>query len=154
MHAILLAAGAGRKFWPYNEVRNKCAFPIGNVPVVRRLAEQLLQAGVAGLVVALGAQPGSVRAALAGLEDHVLFEPQPRPDGTADALLRCLERTGEAPVVVAHADVVTTPETVARVVEAARRGETPAAAVAQPLGGGRPGDWITASPRTGLLAEV
>src|SRR5687768_8375612 len=85
--AVLLAAGAGRKFWPYNEVRNKCAFPIGNVPAIRRLAEQLLQAGAGALVVVVGPRAGSVRAALAGLAGPggapapVTFVEQPAPTG-------------------------------------------------------------------------
>jgi bifunctional UDP-N-acetylglucosamine pyrophosphorylase/glucosamine-1-phosphate N-acetyltransferase len=152
MIAVLLAGGAGRKFWPYNEVRNKCAFPIGNVPVVRRLAEQLLQAGVEGLVVVLGACPGSVRAALAGLEDRTRYVEQPRLEGTADAVLRALELAGDAPFLAASGDVVTTPETVQALVEAARGGEAPAAAVVLPLGAERPGDWITASLRSGALS--
>src|SRR3954454_19500614 len=107
MIAILLAAGAGRKFWPYNEVRNKCAFPIGNVPLVRRLADQFLEAGVSGLVVVTGGHDRSGRAALAVLEDRTEFVEQPRPEGTADAVLRALERAGEEdPFVVAHGDVL------------------------------------------------
>ena len=52
--AILLAAGAGTRFWPYNVVRNKAAFPIANVPLVRRLAEDLVHLGVLCLVVVVG----------------------------------------------------------------------------------------------------
>lgn len=153
MIAILLAAGAGRKFWPYNEVRNKCAFPIGNVPLVRRLADQLLEAGVTGLVVVTGAHAGSVRAALAGLEDRTAYVEQPRPEGTADAVLHALEGKGEEPCVVAHGDVLTTSETIVALVDAARRAEAPAAAVVQPLERERPGDWITAEVRDGALTE-
>ena len=40
--AVVLAAGSGTRFWPYGVVRNKVAFPICNVPVVRRLVERLL----------------------------------------------------------------------------------------------------------------
>ena len=154
MIAVLLAAGSGRKFWPFNEVRNKCAFPVGNVPAVRRLAEQLLETGVSGLVVVLGAHPGSVRAALAGLEERVEFVEQPQPAGTADALLRALHRPTDEPFVVAAADVVTTPETIAALVEAARGAEAPATAVVQPLGAERPGDWITAEVRAGALERI
>ncbi len=39
--AIILAAGAGTRFWPYNVVRQKAAFPIANVPAVRRLVDSL-----------------------------------------------------------------------------------------------------------------
>ena len=40
---MLLAAGAGSRFWPYAVVRNKAAFPILNRPLVRRLADTLLE---------------------------------------------------------------------------------------------------------------
>jgi NDP-sugar pyrophosphorylase family protein len=153
MIGILLAAGGGRKFWPYSEIRNKCAFPVANVPVVRRLAEQLLEAGVQGLVVVLGAHPGSVRAALAGLEDRVEYVDQPRAEGTADAVVRALDRTGDDPFLAACGDIVTTPETIAALVEAGRGGTAPGCAVVQPLGAERPGDWITARVRDGALTE-
>src|SRR3954464_4617123 len=98
MIAILLAAAAGRKFWPYNEVRNKCAFPIANVPIVRRLAQQLLDAGPARVVVALGPHGGPRRAALSGLDGRVSFVSQPQPGGTAEAALRCLDGLDEEAV--------------------------------------------------------
>jgi NDP-sugar pyrophosphorylase family protein len=151
MIAILLTGGQGRKLWPYQEVRNKCAFPIGNVPLVRRLAEQLLEAGVSGLVVVLGPHPGSVRAALAGLEDRVRYVEQPQPDGTAAAVVRALDGLPDAPFVVASGDILTTPETVAALVRAARGGEAPAVAVAAPLGHERIGDWLTACLTDGAL---
>ncbi len=151
MLGVLLAAGEGRKFWPYGEVRNKCAFPIGNVPVVRRLAEQFLAAGVEGLVVVVGVHTGSIRAALAGLEPHIQFVVQPRPAGTAEALAHALSLVGDTGCVVGYGDVLTTPETVAAIVSAARAGATPAAATVTPLGGERPGDWITADVRDGAL---
>ncbi len=153
MLGVLLAAGPGRKFWPYAEVRNKCAFPIGNVPAVRRLADQLLDAGLDGLSVVVGHRAGSVRAALRGLEGRVCFVEQPRPEGTADALLRALDGDLRGPCVVAAGDVITTPETVAALVEAARRAETPATAVAVPLGGEQPGSWLTACVQDGALAR-
>src|SRR5262245_14982601 len=89
--AILLAAGRGRKFWPFATVRNKCAFPIANVPAVRRLADALLAAGVEQLAVVVGHQAGSVRAALAGLEARVRFAIQSALDGTAPAVLAAAE---------------------------------------------------------------
>ncbi|MCB0072164.1 MAG: NTP transferase domain-containing protein, partial [Caldilineaceae bacterium] len=53
--AVILAAGPGTKFWPYNVVRNKVAFPIANVPAVRRLADALAAQGVTRLIVVVGA---------------------------------------------------------------------------------------------------
>ena len=151
MIGIIPAAGAGRKFWPYNEVRNKCAFPIGNVPCVRRLAEQLLAAGADGLVVVVAAQAGSIRAALRGLEDRVRYVTPPEATGTADAVLAALADVGDQPCVVAYGDVVTTPETIAQLFATAREREAAAVAVAQPLGLERPGDWLTANLDQGAL---
>lgn len=153
MIAILLAAGRGRKVWPYNEVRNKCAFPIGNVPLIRRLADQLLGAGISGLVVVIGERAPSIRAALAGLEPVVRFVEQPQPRGTADATLRGLEGIGDEPFLVVHGDVITTDETIAALVQAAQASEAPAAAVVQELTAERTGDWITAEFSSGTLTD-
>lgn len=151
MIGVLLAAGAGRKFWPFNEVRNKCAFPIANVPAVRRLADQLLEAGLEGLVVVVGVRAGSVRAALAGLEERVTFVEQSKPEGTAAAVVAALGAAGEGPLVVACGDIVTTPETIAALIAAARSGEAPAVAVVQPLGAEAAGSWLTAHVNAGAL---
>ena len=83
--AIVLAAGAGTRFWPYNVVRNKAAFPICNVPVVRRLVDDLVQLGVSRISVVVGPGEASVRAALRGAAGPLSFVRQPKPDGTAAA---------------------------------------------------------------------
>lgn len=154
MIGIILAAGAGRKFWPYSEVRNKCAFPIGTIPLVRRLADQLLQAGLSGLVVVVGVHAASVRAALAGLEERVAYVEQAQPTGTADAVLRAQEYLGDEPFVVVSGDVLTTQETISALVTAAHQRQAPATAVVQQLGAERSGDWITARLRNGSLANI
>ena len=41
--AIVLAAGLGRKVWPYGEFRQKCTIPVANKPIVRRVVENLLE---------------------------------------------------------------------------------------------------------------
>ncbi len=64
--AIILAAGTGTRIWPFNEVRNKCAIPVANVPNVRRLADSLAEIGIRRIVVAIGPHQGSIRAALFG----------------------------------------------------------------------------------------
>ncbi len=150
--AYVLAAGAGRKFWPFNEVRNKTAFPVANTPIVRRLTEQLLSAGVQRLVLGISSQDGSVRAAMTGLEERIWFVPQAQTDGTASTLLRCLDAVPPpGPFVVAYGDVVTTEETVQSVVHATQE-EALGAAVVSPLEAERAGNWITISVQNGALA--
>src|SRR4051812_15914938 len=89
--AVLLAAGEGTKAWPYNEARNKCAFPVVTVPAVRRLATTLIDLGVDRLVVILGAGEASVRHALRGLPVAPQFISRPSMKGTAPAALAGLE---------------------------------------------------------------
>lgn len=140
--AVLLAAGAGSRFWPYAVIRNKSAFPILNCPLVRRLADQLLSLGARELRVVLGPQAGSVRAALAGLEAHTRFFTQSAPSGTADAALLALDGL-EEPALVASADVATAPDNLEVLGAAFAEAQPEVAFLVHPLGREEPGDWIT-----------
>ena len=64
MVAIVLAAGNGRKMFPFDLTRQKCAIPIANEPIVRRLVRQLKIAGIEQFVVVTGHNPGQVREAI------------------------------------------------------------------------------------------
>ena len=144
--AVLLAAGAGSRFWPYAVIRNKAAFPILNRPLVRRLADALLELGVQELRVVVGPHAGSVRAALAGLEAQTRFFTQPVPTGTADAALLALEGV-EEPALIAAADVATAPENLRALCDAFDGAGPEAAFLAPPLGQEEAGEWITCTVR-------
>jgi NDP-sugar pyrophosphorylase family protein len=146
--AVLLAAGAGRRFWPYAVVRNKAAFPILNRPLIRRLADMLLDLGASELRVVVGPQTGSVRAALAGLEDRTRFFTQTTPTGTADAALLALDGVDE-PALIAAADVATIPQNLLALCAAFGEDAPEVAFLAHPLGAEDAGDWITCSMRDG-----
>ncbi|MCS6951063.1 MAG: NTP transferase domain-containing protein [bacterium] len=155
--ATILAAGAGTRFWPYNEVRNKCATPVVNEPAVRRLARQLREVGVRRLAVVVGAHAGSVRAALHGLEgvDVAFVNVQGAPGTAACALtaLPLLEAT--QPFLVVYGDVVTTQATVNRLVEVARGSDAAAVALVQPIAPPeRPADWLGAMVKGGRVEYV
>jgi Nucleoside-diphosphate-sugar pyrophosphorylase involved in lipopolysaccharide biosynthesis/translation initiation factor 2B, gamma/epsilon subunits (eIF-2Bgamma/eIF-2Bepsilon) len=66
MVAIVLAAGNGRKMFPFDLTRQKCAIPIANEPIVRRLVRQLQIAGIERFVVVTGHNAGQVREAILG----------------------------------------------------------------------------------------
>ncbi|HZP82575.1 MAG TPA: NTP transferase domain-containing protein [Chthonomonadaceae bacterium] len=153
--AVLLAAGAGRKFWPYNEVRNKCAFPIANVPMALRLARQLREIGFQQIVVVVGVQEGSVRAALRPLgEEGLTFVRQPAgTPGTATAALAALESAGaltpETQALVVYGDCVVGTDDLRATWQRVQEDGADAAALCAPLNGERPHDWITATPHAG-----
>ncbi len=158
--AVLTAAGAGRKFWPYNEVRNKCAFPIANEPLILRLARQLREIGFSRLVVVVGAQEGSVRAALRPLgSEEVVFVRQPASatPGTATATLAALDTVGaltEADgALIAYGDILVETEDLTATWQRVAGDGAAAAALCAPLDGERPHDWITTTPRAGRAAR-
>ncbi|MBD3176829.1 MAG: NTP transferase domain-containing protein [Armatimonadia bacterium] len=155
MKGIILAAGRGSKFWPYNEVRNKCATRVANRPAIRWLAEHLLAAGADGLVVVVGHLAQSVRGALHGVEGPVTYIEAPPTEGTALAALRAAEVAEDDELLLAYGDIVTERRNVVDVVNRGREADRPAV-LAAPLktAGGSSGDWIDFKVRDGELKEI
>jgi NDP-sugar pyrophosphorylase family protein len=157
--AVVLAAGAGTRFWPYNVVRNKAAFPIANVPVVRRLVDDLAQLGIEQIVVVVGEGEASVRHALRGHRrtdggQKLVFVRQPAAEGTAPAgLLGAQEVDGD--VLVVSGDIVTARRNLEALLSCFREEHPLAAALVQPLGLREdPRDWLVAYPEDGRLRGI
>lgn len=68
--ALILAGGAGRRFGG-----GKLHADLAGAPVIRRVAEAVLRAGFADVTVISGADDEPVRAALAGLDLHLIHAP-------------------------------------------------------------------------------
>ena len=151
--AVVLAAGQGSRFWPYAVVRQKAAFPIGNVPVVRRIANDLGELGIERIVVVVGYGEASVRAALRGCPTPIEFVRQPHANGTAEAALLGAELLQEDCLVVAG-DVVTDRSNLAAVIDRWNSGDMPALALVQPLRHEKPNDWLVAKVAGGQLRGV
>lgn len=151
--AVILAAGAGTRFWPYCVVRQKAAFPVANVPNVRRIVDTLIELGIEQIVVVVGAGEASVRAALRDTALEPVFVRQAQPEGTA-AAARLGAAQIEGDFLVIHGDVVSARANVHRLLTAWVDEEVPALALVQPLGSERPQDWIVAHVGDGVLAGV
>jgi len=151
--AVILAAGTGSKFWPYNIVRQKAAFPIANVPAVRRMAEALVALGIKRLAVVVGHGEASVRAALRGCAGEVTFVRQTSQTGTASAVLTAADTWHEDFLVVAG-DVVTAQENLAALLTHFHAERPLAAVLIQPLDEESPHDWLGAYPEDGRLRGV
>lgn len=141
--AVILAAGTGTKFWPYSVVRQKAAFPIANVPAIRRTVEALCRLGVSRLAVVVGHGEASVRAALRGAPGEIAYVRQERPEGTAAAALLGAAGWDEDFLVVCG-DVVTAPENLSALLDCFQQARPLAAALIQPLGEEPPQSWIAA----------
>jgi len=68
--ALILAAGAGRRFGG-----GKLLADLGGAPVIRRVAERVLDAGFAEVLVVTGAEGAALQAALEGLDCSILAAP-------------------------------------------------------------------------------
>jgi NDP-sugar pyrophosphorylase family protein len=151
--AVILAAGAGTKFWPYNLVRNKAAFPIANVPAVRRLVDQVSELGIERVIVVTGHGEASVRAALRGCAADVQFVRQPQAAGTADAVMQAAPLL-DTDFLVVSGDVVTDIVNLAGLQARFEADRPMAAALIQSLGDERPHDWLVANADEGKLTGI
>ena len=143
--AIVLAAGRGERVWPYGDLRNKCALPVGGVPNVRLLVDALAQAGIQRVVVVIGPHAASVRAALLGAAGTIAYVEQARPSGTADAALTGLRLVEDDAFLIVNGDIYVSARSLAAVREAWQGGHVAAVALIQPLEPPRrPQDWIGA----------
>ena len=115
MFAVVLVGGFGTRLRPLTNDVPKPMLPIGNVPMVVRLAERLATGGVTDIVLALGFQPDAFRAAFPGnslthgdttVKLHYAVEPEPRD--TAGAIKFAADTAGiDGTFVVANGDIVT-----------------------------------------------
>jgi NDP-sugar pyrophosphorylase family protein len=121
MEAIVMAAGEGRRLRPLTERYAKPVLPIDGRPVIVTLVHELRAAGVEAVTVVTGHLAAQVEALLDGL--GLRFARQPRPDGSADAVLRGLESGARPPLLVLAADTVFTPGDIRRFAEAFAAGD-------------------------------
>lgn len=151
--AVILAAGAGTRFWPYNIVRNKAAFPIANVPAIRRTVDAVHALGIKRIVVVTGQGEASIRAALRGVAGTVRFVRQRQQTGTADAVHHA-EEFIDGDFLVISGDVVTDGANLQALITRFEETRPMAAALIQPLGEERPQDWLVAFPQGEKLTGV
>lgn len=151
--ALILAAGPGKRFWPFSVVRNKAAFPIANTPLIRRLVEDVNGLGIERIVVVVGEGEGSIRAALRGAPGDIRFVRQPRPAGTADAALHAAAGI-DGDLLILPGDIAAAPANIATLLERFHAERPLVAALIQPLGEEQPHDWLVAYPESGRLVGV
>jgi len=108
-HAIVMAAGEGRRLRPLTERWPKPLLPIDGRPVIATLIRELVCAGCGPITVVTGHLGEQVEALLAGGEAFgtaIRYVRQPSADGSADAVARALAGGAEAPALVVAADTV------------------------------------------------
>jgi bifunctional UDP-N-acetylglucosamine pyrophosphorylase/glucosamine-1-phosphate N-acetyltransferase len=146
LRAVILAAGEGRRFFPYDLTRQKAAAPVGDTYVVRWTVDCLRRAGVAEVTVVVGHRQERVRHALRDVEG-VRYAAQGERRGTAHAVLTALAGADEPAdgLLVLYGDALLDEEGIAAFVAAVADKRPFAAAMLSLLDGRDPGNWLGGS---------
>jgi glucose-1-phosphate thymidylyltransferase len=109
MHAIVAAAGEGRRLRPVTERWPKAVLPIDGRPVVASLLRQLAAAGLERVWLVTGHLARQIETLVGGGDAFgvdVAYVRQPRALGSADAVARALSAGAELPALVIAADTL------------------------------------------------
>jgi len=109
VHAIVMAAGEGRRLRPLTETWPKPLLPIDGRPVIATLLRELGSAELGPIAVVTGHLAEQLDELVGdgggfGVEAHTVR--QPRPDGSGDAVRVALEGGTTTPAIVVAADTV------------------------------------------------
>ncbi len=151
--AIVLAAGFGRKVWPYGEFRQKCTIPVANTPIVRRLAQTLLEIGCEQIIVVIGHYAQQVRGAVADIP-NVEFVTQNTPDGTVTATLQAMKHLKNERYLLVYGDIVTSTGNLRNMLGTLSHDGTEAAALVQRLTSEDGRNWLCAGISDDCLTGV
>jgi bifunctional UDP-N-acetylglucosamine pyrophosphorylase/glucosamine-1-phosphate N-acetyltransferase len=155
MQAVILAAGEGRKFFPYDLTRQKAAVPIGNTYLIRWTVTCLRRAGVKEFTVVVGYREERVRHALRGVEG-VRYVRQAERNGTAPAVLAAVQtcESVDSPVLLIYGDVLIDEEGLAGFARLLVEEKPFAAAMLAPMPPSSQGQWIAGGFSNGRLTGI
>ena len=115
MKAVVLAAGSGRRMWPYAEVRCKAMLPVANQPVARHLVRALREGGVDEILFLAGPIASDLAGCLRD-EERVQVLDVGTTDGTAQTLLHA-QQWAKGTFLAVYGDVLLSGEDVRRLAQ-------------------------------------
>lgn len=150
--AVILAAGEGKKMWPYCTTRQKAALPLANKPLVLWQAEKLRKAGIEKIIVVVAWRKQQVVNALANF-DNVHFVEQ-KGNGTVGAMLSAVDHVDDDRFLLLYGDAALTFADIDRFVREQQKAGALCSALVHPLGGERPHDWMCARVEDESIVEA
>ncbi len=130
MHAVILAAGAGRRLWPLTAYRPKPMLPVAARPIIGHVIETARVAGVDAITLVVGYKGDRIRDYVgdgARFDVPVSYVDQQHQLGTAHALAQAADAVDDV-FLVLNGDQIVEASAIASVIAAADQ-ETPAMAV-------------------------
>lgn len=114
MKALILAAGQGERFFPFNVYRPKPMFHICNRPLLEWTLERVVQAGITDIGIVIGHRGGRIRNHFGNGNRFgctITYIEQPTPKGTADAVNLAAKYLDTDDALVIFGDVFFGPQT-------------------------------------------
>lgn len=123
--AVILAAGRGSRLQHLAQERTKAMLPVLGKPMMVRVMDRILEAGITRFVVVIGESEGGLASYLSGSwypHTEVKYVLQPAPTGTADALALA-SRYIEGDFLLAAVDNLPMPDHIPAMIQQFERSE-------------------------------
>jgi bifunctional UDP-N-acetylglucosamine pyrophosphorylase/glucosamine-1-phosphate N-acetyltransferase len=150
--AVILAAGKGKKLWPYNQIRPKAMVPIANKPLIGHLVDSLEQGGFERIIIVAGDYGGQIRGYFRA-KNHVVVHPGASCQGTAATLAEVEQSIDDEVFAVFYGDTLIA-KTVVDQVGAAYKQERIPAVFLRPLDSAQSLQHITVSLKGDTVEEL
>jgi NDP-sugar pyrophosphorylase family protein len=121
MKALILAAGKGERFFPFNVYRPKPMFPICNRPLIEWTIARTVEAGITDIGIVIGHRGGRVRNHFGNGNRFgcaITYIEQPTPKGTAHAVGLAAPYLGTDDALIIHGDIFFGPHTIPHLLDA------------------------------------
>lgn len=152
--AVLLAAGAGARAWPYSGIRRKVTLPIANIPMIRRMALDLQANGIEDIAVCIDAQGAAVRHVLGDIPG-LRFVNVPVTRGPVETALHGLAAIEDDYVLMCFGDLVVSNDTVRTLLAAHRERKAEATLLVAPAPQGLTASFVAIDTTPeGLVREI
>jgi UDP-N-acetylglucosamine diphosphorylase / glucose-1-phosphate thymidylyltransferase / UDP-N-acetylgalactosamine diphosphorylase / glucosamine-1-phosphate N-acetyltransferase / galactosamine-1-phosphate N-acetyltransferase len=156
--AVILAAGQGKKLWPYGEIRPKPLVPIANKPVIDYSVSALIDLGFTDIIIAAGPHPEQFLSYYKHTPAvRVINCAASALPGTAETLRVAWKSAGEERILVLYGDILLDSGDLELFIHAASSGsgdDSAASALVCELGGDDSRDWICCTLADGRVSGI
>ncbi len=121
MKALILAAGKGERFYPFNHYRPKPMFPICNRPLIEWTVERVVDAGFTDVGIVVGHRQGRIRSHFSDGSRFgcgITYIEQPEQLGTANAVCAAAEFIGRSDYLIVYGDLFFEPKVLSQLRDA------------------------------------
>ncbi len=150
--AAILTGGRGSKLWPYNLTRNKAALPVANVPIVRRTAQILREAGFEKILVSTDYLAEQVQAVVQDIPGVKIVPLSLQ--GTARVVETLWEGVSDEELLVIYGDIFFDDGDLKNLLDYFEEQKPDAAALVHPLAEEDPRDWWCTAVKGNEIAAI